>query len=85
MSALDTLLDARVTHHEISLWLGISEQAIRLRAISREKSALNQLRQPSGAESKSHNFRLASGKPRLLTLAPATAKPFEAICSESMP
>ncbi len=46
MSALDALLDARVTDTEIALWLGISEQAVRLRRISREREAIRSSRRP---------------------------------------
>ena len=42
MSALDNLLDARVSHSEIALWLEISEQAVRMRAIERETFAIRQ-------------------------------------------
>lgn len=41
MSALDNLLDARVSHSEIALWLGISTHAVRLRMIERERGAMN--------------------------------------------
>jgi hypothetical protein len=46
MSALDALLDARVTDTEIALWLEISEQAVRLRRISRERGAIRSSRRP---------------------------------------
>ncbi len=46
MTALDALLDARVTDTEIALWLEISEQAVRLRRISREREAINSRRRP---------------------------------------
>ena len=48
MSALDNLLDARVSHSEIALWLGISTHAVRLRMIERE----NQSRRTSNGGSK---------------------------------
>ena len=47
MSALDALLDARVTDTEIALWLGISKQAVRLRRISREREAIRSSRRPA--------------------------------------
>jgi ATP-dependent helicase YprA (DUF1998 family) len=46
MTALDALLDARVTDSEIALWLEISEQAVRLRRISREREAIRSSRRP---------------------------------------
>ena len=46
MTALDALLDARVTDTEIALWLEISEQAVRLRRISREREAIRSSRRP---------------------------------------
>ena len=46
MTALDALLDARVTDSEIALWLEISEQAVRLRRISREREAIRSSHRP---------------------------------------
>jgi hypothetical protein len=46
MTALDALLDARVSDSEIALWLEISEQAVRLRRISREREAIRSSRRP---------------------------------------
>ena len=45
MSALDDLLDARVSHAEIAEYLGISTQAVRLRCIQREREALQAARE----------------------------------------
>ncbi len=46
MTALDALLDARVTDTEIALWLEISEHAVRLRRIEREREAMISPRRP---------------------------------------
>jgi len=45
MTALDDLLDARVSHAEIAEHLGISTQAVRLRYIQREREALQAARE----------------------------------------
>ena len=45
MTALDDLLDARVSHAEIAEHLGISTQAVRLRCIQREREALQVARE----------------------------------------
>ena len=44
MTALDNLLDARVSHSEIAIWLGISTHAVRLRMIERERISSSQSR-----------------------------------------
>lgn len=57
MTALDNLLDARVSHSEIALWLGISTHAVRLRMIERE----SQYRRTSSGESKLRGVLSISG------------------------
>jgi hypothetical protein len=63
MTAIDALLDARVTDTEIALWLGISEQAVRLRRISRDREAIRSSRRPVlTLPSESASVQSASGK-----------------------
>jgi len=54
-TALDNLLDARVSHSEIAIWLGISTHAVRLRMMEREQisSRRSRLTLNRASESKS--------------------------------
>ena len=62
-AALDALLDARVTHHEIALWLQISEHAVRMRMIEREREAIRPSLPTLRAASKSPGALSDNGAP----------------------
>jgi hypothetical protein len=84
MTALDALLDARVTDTEIALWLEISEQAVRMRRIERETQAIR-YRHTLREEWKSHGSPLTNGAENLSE----SQSPSESKCAntyaESMP
>jgi hypothetical protein len=76
MTALDALLDARVTDTEIALWLGISEQAVRMRRISREREAIRSSRRPVlTLHSESASGLLVNGSENLSPFRQASVKP----------
>ena len=81
MSALDNLLDARVSHSEIALWLGISTHAVRLRMIERE----NQCRRTSNVESKSRGVLSINGAESLNASQSPSASKSANTYAESMP
>lgn len=81
MTAIDNLLDARVSHSEIALWLGISTHAVRLRMIERE----NQSRRTSSGESKSRGVLSINGAESLnASQSPSVSKSANTY-AESMP
>lgn len=81
MTALDNLLDARVSHSEIALWLGISTHAVRLRMIERE----NQSRRMSSGASKSRGVLSMNGAENLSASQSPSASKSANTCAESMP
>lgn len=81
MTALDNLLDARVSHSEIALWLGISTHAVRLRMIERE----NQFRRTSNGESKSRGVLSMNGAGNLSASQNQSASKSANTYAESMP
>ena len=81
MTALDNLLDARVSHSEIALWLGISTHAVRLRMIERE----SQSRRTSNGESKLRGVLSINGAGSLSASQSPSASKSANTYAESMP
>lgn len=81
MTALDNLLDARVSHSEIALWLGISTHAVRLRMIERE----NQYRRTSNAGSKLRGVLSLNGAENLSASQSQSASESASTCARFMP
>lgn len=81
MTALDNLLDARVSHSEIALWLGISTHAVRLRMIERE----NQSRRMWSGESKLRGVLSMSGAESLSASQSRSVSKSANTCAGFMP
>lgn len=81
MTALDNLLDARVSHSEIALWLGISTHAVRLRMIERE----NQCRRMWSGGSKLRGVLSMNGAESLSASQSPSASKSANTCAGFMP